>query len=51
MKNIKLGQFYQFMRIGYFCADPDFTSEKLIFNKTVGLRDTWGKKTKNEIMV
>jgi glutaminyl-tRNA synthetase len=34
---------FQFERIGYFCADKDSTPEKLIFNKTVGLRDTWAK--------
>jgi len=34
---------YQFERLGYFCVDPDSTSEKLIFNRTVGLRDTWAK--------
>lgn len=44
--NAKLGEFYQFMRIGYFCADNDFTQENPVFNKTVGLRDSWGKKQK-----
>jgi len=44
--NAKLGEFYQFMRIGYFCADNDFTNENPVFNKTVGLRDSWGKKQK-----
>ena len=34
---------FQFQRIGYFCVDNDSTKEKLIFNKTVGLRDTWAK--------
>ncbi len=34
---------FQFQRLGYFCADKDSTSEKLVFNKTVGLRDTWAK--------
>jgi glutaminyl-tRNA synthetase len=34
---------YQFERLGYFCVDPDSSSEKLIFNRTVGLRDTWAK--------
>jgi len=33
----------QFERIGYFCADPDTTSSKLVFNRTVPLRDSWGK--------
>lgn len=38
------GEHYQFQRIGYFCVDPDSTQDYLVFNKTVGLRDTWVKK-------
>jgi glutaminyl-tRNA synthetase len=34
---------FQFQRLGYFCVDKDSTEEKLVFNKTVGLRDTWAK--------
>jgi glutaminyl-tRNA synthetase len=34
---------YQFLRQGYFCVDPDTTENKLAFNRTVGLRDTWAK--------
>jgi glutaminyl-tRNA synthetase len=34
---------FQFQRLGYFCVDRDTTAEKLVFNKTVGLRDTWAK--------
>ncbi len=34
---------YQFERIGYFCVDEDSTKEKLVFNRTVTLRDTWAK--------
>jgi len=34
---------FQFQRKGYFCVDPDSTTEKLIFNRTVPLRDTWAK--------
>ncbi len=33
----------QFERLGYFCLDKDATAEKMIFNKTIGLRDTWAK--------
>jgi len=33
----------QFERLGYFCADPDSTAEKLVFNRTVSLRDPWAK--------
>lgn len=43
LKNASAGTAYQFQRLGYFCVDPDSTSEKLVFNKTVGLRDTWAK--------
>uniref|UniRef100_UPI003342BF20 glutamate--tRNA ligase family protein n=1 Tax=Flavobacterium sp. TaxID=239 RepID=UPI003342BF20 len=34
---------FQFQRLGYFCVDKDTSAEKLVFNKTVGLRDTWAK--------
>ncbi|MHC4520081.1 MAG: glutamate--tRNA ligase family protein, partial [Planctomycetota bacterium] len=34
---------YQFERLGYFCVDPDTTTDKPVFNRTVGLRDTWAK--------
>jgi glutaminyl-tRNA synthetase len=34
---------FQFQRLGYFCVDRDSSAEKLVFNKTVGLRDTWVK--------
>ncbi|MCP4330027.1 MAG: glutamine--tRNA ligase/YqeY domain fusion protein [Alphaproteobacteria bacterium] len=37
------GRTVQFERLGYFCLDPDTTPERLVFNRTVGLRDTWAK--------
>jgi glutaminyl-tRNA synthetase len=37
---------YQFLRKGYFCLDKDATKEKLIFNRTVTLKDAWGKEVK-----
>jgi glutaminyl-tRNA synthetase len=37
------GDRFQFERLGYFCVDPDTTSERLVFNRTVALRDTWAK--------
>ncbi len=43
LKDAKVGDQVQFQRLGYFCVDPDSTSEKLVFNRTVGLRDTWAK--------
>ncbi|HWB83905.1 MAG TPA: glutamine--tRNA ligase/YqeY domain fusion protein [Bryobacteraceae bacterium] len=39
---------YQFERLGYFCVDADSTAEKLVFNRTVALRDTWAKIEKAE---
>lgn len=38
------GSYLQFQRIGYFCPDKDSTPEKPVFNKTVGLKDTWSAK-------
>ena len=40
---MKPGQYLQFQRIGYFMADKNSTPEHLVFNKTVGLKDTWAK--------
>ncbi|HXF92036.1 MAG TPA: glutamine--tRNA ligase/YqeY domain fusion protein [Nitrospiraceae bacterium] len=37
------GARYQFERLGYFCVDPDSTANRLIFNRTVTLKDTWAK--------
>jgi glutaminyl-tRNA synthetase len=38
-----MGKAVQFERQGYFCLDPDATPERLVFNRTVALRDTWAK--------
>jgi len=37
------GSRYQFERLGYFCVDPDSTDSKLVFNRTITLRDSWAK--------
>ena len=37
------GAHFQFERVGYFCVDPNSRSERLVFNQTVTLRDTWAK--------
>ena len=37
------GERYQFERVGYFCVDPDSAAGRLVFNRTVTLRDTWAK--------
>jgi glutaminyl-tRNA synthetase len=43
LKDLEIGVVVQFERLGYFCADPDGSSDTLIFNRTVGLRDTWAR--------
>ena len=43
LKDAKAGDIFQFQRIGYFSVDPDTTLGNLVFNKTVGLRDSWAK--------
>ncbi|MDF4201449.1 glutamine--tRNA ligase/YqeY domain fusion protein [Maribacter sp. SA7] len=43
LKEAQIGDRVQFQRIGYFCVDPDTTADKLVFNRTVGLRDSWAK--------
>jgi glutaminyl-tRNA synthetase len=45
--NIETSVPVQFERTGYFCKDLDSTSEELVFNRTVGLRDTWAKMEQN----
>lgn len=42
----KPGEYLQFQRIGYFIADPESTADTPVFNKTVGLKDTWAKQNK-----
>jgi glutaminyl-tRNA synthetase len=43
LKNVKPGDRFQFERLGYFCVDTDSTDSKLVFNRTVALKDTWAK--------
>lgn len=43
LKEAKVEEKFQFQRLGYFCVDKDSSSDKLVFNKTVGLKDTWAK--------
>lgn len=43
LQEAKIGDRFQFQRLGYFNVDNDSTAEKLVFNKTVGLRDSWAK--------
>ena len=43
LSNINFDIHYQFLRMGYFCFDPKSTQDKLIFNRTSTLRDSWKK--------
>ncbi|MGQ9455511.1 MAG: glutamine--tRNA ligase/YqeY domain fusion protein [Armatimonadota bacterium] len=43
----EVGTKYQFERLGYFCVDPDSTPDRIVFNRTVTLRDTWAKIEKS----
>lgn len=42
--DVKAGERFQFQRLGYFVVDEDSTADKIVFNKTVGLRDSWAKQ-------
>ncbi|WP_299156508.1 glutamine--tRNA ligase/YqeY domain fusion protein [uncultured Tenacibaculum sp.] len=44
LQTAKIGEQFQFQRLGYFNVDDDSTSDNLVFNKIVGLRDNWAKK-------
>ena len=46
--NATIGSHFQFQRLGYFVVDKDSVSDKLVFNKTVGLKDAWEEKGKKE---
>ena len=46
LKGATAGSLYQFERQGYFCVDADSTSDKLVFNRAVSLKDTWAKISK-----
>jgi len=44
LKNVKIADNFQFQRLGYFNVDSDSTSDQLVFNRTVALKDSWAKK-------
>jgi glutaminyl-tRNA synthetase len=48
LTDAEIGNHFQFQRLGYFVVDKDSTNEKLVFNKIVGLKDTWEEKGKKE---
>ncbi|MFT5124512.1 MAG: glutaminyl-tRNA synthetase [Kiritimatiellia bacterium] len=43
LASVAVGETIQFERLGYFCVDPDSSSDRMVFNRTVTLRDTWAK--------
>ena len=46
LADLPAGETVQFERLGYFCPDPDSTPERPVFNRTLGLKDTWAKLQK-----
>jgi glutaminyl-tRNA synthetase len=46
LAEVEAGEQFQFTRLGYFCVDPDSTTEKPVFNRTVTLKDTWQKEVR-----
>ena len=50
LAHARLEDRFQFERVGYFCLDPDTTPEKLVFNRTLPLRDSWARIEKKSGM-
>jgi glutaminyl-tRNA synthetase len=48
LRDFSAGQAVQFERLGYFCPDPDATPARPVFNRTIGLRDSWAKVAARE---
>jgi glutaminyl-tRNA synthetase len=48
LKSAKVEDRFQFERVGYFCVDPDSTEDKLVFNRTIALKDSWSKIEKQQ---
>jgi glutaminyl-tRNA synthetase len=46
--NATMNDKFQFLRLGYFCKDKTSTDDKIVFNRTVGLKDSWAKEVKKE---
>ncbi|WP_207493734.1 glutamine--tRNA ligase/YqeY domain fusion protein [Aridibaculum aurantiacum] len=46
LRHVSFGERYQFLRKGYFCLDEDSSEDRLVFNRTVSLKDTWAKEAK-----
>lgn len=45
LRSARLGEYFQFERLGYFCLDPDSRKDALVFNRTIALKDTWARKS------
>jgi glutaminyl-tRNA synthetase len=43
LADLPVGETVQFERLGYFCPDPDSLRGQLVFNRTLGLKDTWAR--------
>jgi len=48
LANAAVGSRYQFERVGYFCVDPDSQAGRMVFNRTLALKDTWAKIEKKQ---
>ena len=48
LAEVPVGDTVQFERLGYFCPDPDSRRERLVFNRTLGLKDSWAKIEKGQ---
>ncbi len=48
LATVNPGDSFQFQRLGYFNVDPDSSTDKLVFNRTVALRDSWAKMEQNK---
>jgi glutaminyl-tRNA synthetase len=48
LRSAAVGARYQFERLGYFSVDPDSAADRPVFNRTIGLRDTWSKIERRE---
>jgi len=46
LRNARFGERFQFIRKGYFCLDKNSSEAKMVFNRTVSLKDTWAKTSK-----
>ena len=49
LANAKVEDRFQFERVGYFCLDPDSSAGKLVFNRTLALKDSWAKIEKKAV--